>query len=412
MFQRIGAQAYKPSLDNTIKLSEALGNPHTQFKSIHIAGTNGKGSSSHYLASICQSAGYKTGLYTSPHLVDFRERIRVDGSMIPEAYVCQFVESNMQIIQEIEPSFFELCVVMAFDYFAKEKVDVAVIEVGMGGRLDSTNIIHPMLSLITNISYDHMQFLGDTLEKIAGEKAGIIKEHTAVIVSQHQQECAHVFEEIASIKNAELLFASEHYRATELPSTNKEFMRIQVQGPNGEYDLESPLQGKYQLKNILGVIASTEKLNALGFELKYADVLAGIKDVKQQTGLRGRWEVLSTAPQIIADTGHNEDGIQQIIDQINQLDFEKLHWVWGMVYDKQPDKVFKLLPQTAHYYFCKPNIPRGLDAQECKKLAAEYQLLGDSYPSVQAALEAAKAKASAQDLILIGGSTFVVAEVL
>ncbi len=412
MFQRVGAQAYKPSLENTLKFSEALGNPHNQFKSIHIAGTNGKGSTSHMMASICQAAGYKTGLYTSPHLVDFRERIRIDADMIPQENVVTFVEKNKKIIEEIQPSFFEMCVVMAFDYFSKEKVDIAVIEVGMGGRLDSTNIIHPLISIITNISYDHMQFLGDTLPKIAREKAGIIKEQTPIIISQKQEECADVFVEIAKEKNTELIFASDYLKVKDLEDSDLNMLSMDVQSDSNIYHLETTLTGKYQLKNIIGVVAAYEKLNTLGIQINHEALIDGVLKVKENTGLRGRWEILSKEPLSIADTGHNEDGIQQIINQISNIEYDRLHWVWGIVNDKDPAKVFKLLPKHANYYFCSPNIPRGLDANSCKEKAVEYELYGEAYPSVKEAYEAAQSNARANDLILIGGSTFVVAEVL
>lgn len=412
MFQRVGAQAYKPSLENTLKLSEALGNPHNQFKSIHIAGTNGKGSTTHLLASICQEAGYKTGLYTSPHLVDFRERIRVNSEMIPTQNVIDFVVKNKSIIEEIQPSFFEMCVVMAFDHFAKENVDIAVIEVGMGGRLDSTNIINPLLSIITNISFDHMQFLGDTLPKIAREKAGIIKAQTPVIISQKQDECADVFLEISKENNSKIIFASDKFNVTELDDSDLNILSMDVQSNDKNYHLETKLTGKYQLKNILGVVAAYEELNKLGFEINEQALVNGALMVKENTGLRGRWEILSKEPLTIADTGHNEDGIQQILQQIKGIDYDRLHWVWGMVNDKDPEKVFKLLPQNANYYFCAPNIPRGLAAEICKEKALAYDLLGESYNSVAQAYEAAQSNARSNDLILIGGSTFVVAEVL
>ncbi len=412
MFHRVGAQAYKPSLDNTLKLAEALGNPHKKFKSIHIAGTNGKGSTSHMMASICQAAGYKTGLYTSPHLVDFRERIRINADMIPQENVVTFVENNKKIIEEIQPSFFEMCVVMAFDYFAKEKVDIAVIEVGMGGRLDSTNIIHPLLSIITNISFDHMQFLGDTLPKIAREKAGIIKDQTPVIISQKQDECVDVFLEISKEKNAEIIFASDQLQVKDLEDSDLNILSMDVQSSLKNYHLETTLTGKYQLKNILGVVAAFEKLNAINFNISEQALIEGVLKVKEFTGLRGRWEILSNEPLTIADTGHNEDGIQQIINQISNIEFDRLHWVWCMVNDKDPAKVFKLLPKHANYYFCSPNIPRGLDAESCKVKAAEYEIYGEAYPSVKEAYEAARSIARSNDLILIGGSTFVVAEVL
>lgn len=412
MFQRVGAQAYKPSLENTLKLSEALDNPHTKFKSIHVAGTNGKGSTSHMLASIFQEAGYKTALYTSPHLVDFRERIKVDGHMIEQQAVVDFVEKNKAIIEEIKPSFFELCVVMAFDYFAKENVDIAIVEVGMGGRLDSTNIIKPLLSIITNISFDHMQFLGDTLPKIAREKAGIIKENTPVIISQRQSDCDEVFIEIAQEKNAKLVFASDQFKAIDLQDSDLNILSMDVSSIEHQYRLQSRLSGKYQLKNILGIVAAYEQLNEIGYIIPPKALYDGVLNVKENNALRGRWEILDKEPLTIADTGHNEDGINQIINQISQIEYDRLHWVWGMVNDKDPAKVFKLLPKEANYYFCKPNIPRGLEADVCKKQAESFELYGDAYSSVKEALKAAQSNARSNDLILIGGSTFVVAEVL
>lgn len=412
MFQRVGAQAYKPSLENTLQLSKALDNPHTKFKSIHVAGTNGKGSTSHMLASIFQEAGYKTALYTSPHLVDLRERIKVDGHMISQQAVVDFVQKNKAIIEEIKPSFFELCVVMAFDYFAKENVDIAIVEVGMGGRLDSTNIIQPLLSIITNISFDHMQFLGDTLAKIAREKAGIIKENTPVIISQRQSECDDVFIEIAKEKNAKLIFASDQFKAIDLNDSDLNILSMDVSSNEHQYRLQTRLSGKYQLKNILGVVAAYEQLNEIGYIIPPKALHDGVLNVKENNALRGRWEILDKEPLTIADTGHNEDGINQIINQISQIDYDRLHWVWGMVNDKDPAKVFKLLPKEANYYFCKPNIPRGLEADVCKEQAESFELYGDAYASVKDALKAAQSNARSNDLILIGGSTFVVAEVL
>ena len=413
MFHRVGAQAYKPSLDNTIALSEAVGNPHLKFKSVHVAGTNGKGSSSHYLASIFQSSGYKTGLYTSPHLKDFRERIRINGEMIEEDNVVSFVNSNLEIIDKIKPSFFELCVVMAFDYFAKQKVDIAIIEVGMGGRLDSTNIIHPELCLITNISKDHTQFLGDTLPLIAIEKAGVIKPNTPVVISQTQQECKAVFEEIATKQESPIYFADKHINVIRENNSDLISASFEAHWNSGEeLLLESSLTGSYQEKNLAGVLISIDKLRDKGYIIPKEALLDGISKVKQQTGLRGRWECLQQEPLVIADTGHNEDGIKEVINQLKNLKFEHLHWVWGMVNDKDPKSVFPLLPQNATYYFCKPDIPRGLEANECKNIALGYNLRGLSYDSVTEALSNAKKNALKNDLILVGGSTFVVAEVL
>jgi len=412
MFHRIGAQAYKPSLDNTYALSEALGNPHLQFKSIHIAGTNGKGSSSHLLASILQSSGYKTGLYTSPHLKDFRERIKISGEMIPEGAVCKFVNDHVEIIEKIKPSFFELCVVMAFQYFANEKVDIAVIEVGMGGRLDSTNIIQPELSLITNISFDHTQFLGNTLPLIAREKAGIIKNNIPVIISQTQDECKAVFEEVAKERNAPILFADHQYKISRKDLMNDGNAVFEVHSQNKVETFICSLPGTYQEKNLAGVLASVELLKEKAYHISEESIKNGIELVKSLTGLRGRWDCINQHPLAFADTGHNEDGIKEVLKQISLQKFEKLHWVWGMVNDKDPNAVFPLLPRDATYYFCKPNIPRGLDAEECRILAESLNLKGSSYSSVLDAYKNALANAGENDLIIVGGSTFVVAEVL
>jgi dihydrofolate synthase/folylpolyglutamate synthase len=413
MFQRIGAQAYKPSLDNTIALCNAIGNPQQKLKTIHIAGTNGKGSSSHLLASVLQSNGYKTGLYTSPHLLDFRERIKMNGEMIPQQYVVDFVSQYLTIIEDIKPSFFELCVALALKYFADEKVDIAVIEVGMGGRLDSTNIIHPEVCLITNISYDHMQFLGDTIPKIATEKAGIIKPNTPIIISEEQEECKQVFMNYAREKNAEIYFADREIKLEYLAKSSHEYSYFNVYHSFlSEPEISCSLAGSYQQKNLIGVLKTIEILKSKGYQLTESNVLNGIRNVKKTTGLRGRWDVIKHEPLCIADTGHNEDGIIEIIKQIHKTSYNKLHWVWGMVNDKSPDKVFKILPTDAKYYFCKPNIPRGLDAIECKELAKNYHLIGNSYNSVAEAYAAALINADKQDLIVIAGSTFVVAEVI
>lgn len=413
MFQRIGAQAYKPSLDNTIALCEAVGNPHHQLKSIHIAGTNGKGSSSHMIASILQSQGYKTGLYTSPHLLDFRERIKLNGEMIEKEEVVDFIREYKSVIDTIKPSFFELCVAMAFNYFAKQKVDIAVIEVGMGGRLDSTNIIEPLVSLITNIGYDHMQFLGDTLPKIAGEKAGIIKSTAPVVISEYQEETYKVFTDKAAEKGTSIYLASKEYELEylESPSIALSTFKLKSDILNTQ-SITCSLPGKYQAKNIAGVLKSIELLSERGFPIEEKNILEGILHVKTQTGLRGRWDVLAEQPLTIADTGHNEDGIKEILKQLKNYEYKQLHWVWGMVNDKDPEKVFNLLPKEAIYYFCKPNIPRGLDAKDCKELAFKHNLHGNAYESVSSAFEQAKLQAKETDIILIAGSTFVVAEVL
>jgi dihydrofolate synthase / folylpolyglutamate synthase len=416
MFQRTGPAAYKHSLGNTLQLDEMYGHPHRQFKSIHVAGTNGKGSVSHMLAAILQSAGYRTGLYTSPHLKDFRERIRVNGVMVPESYVASwtddFQERNLE--QGIEPSFFELTVAMAFDYFAQEKVDIAVVEVGLGGRLDSTNIITPVVGVITNISYDHMSLLGDTLPLIAAEKAGIIKPGVPVVIGQRQAETEDVFVRKASAVEAPLYFASDAFSA-EYGMLDREGNQIFNFRKNEALlfpSLKLDLPGIYQRLNVPPVLKTVEILRAAGWEIPDEALYKGLAAVKELTGLMGRWQVLGANPRIVCDTGHNEDGIRQVVTQIRQTPFRKLHIVLGVVADKDPDKVLALLPPEAVYYFCRADIPRAMDPVILKGKAAEAGLTGDVYGSVLAAYDAARAAAGTDDFIFVGGSTFVVAEIL
>ena len=385
-----------------------LGNPENKFKSVHVAGTNGKGSTSHMFASILQEAGYKVGLYTSPHLIDFRERVKINGIMIPEAEVIHFVEQNKIAFEKIEPSFFEWTVALAFNYFAQEKVDIAIIEVGLGGRLDSTNVISPLISIITNIGLDHTSLLGGTKELIAREKAGIIKSNVPVIISQRQKETEHVFISKAQELNASIQFASDIYETKEIL---KEHSSLKVLYKNGiEYTTD--LKGSYQSKNIPGVILGIEELKKAGFKISDEAVNKGLNNVVKNTGLLGRWQTISETPKIICDTGHNEDGIKEVLENIALEKFGKLHFVMGMVNDKDPDKVLQMLPKDAIYYFCKPNIPRGLEASELEKKAFAYQLKGSSYSSVKEALRSAKSVAKSNDLIFVGGSTFVVADLL
>lgn len=416
MFQRIGSVAYKANLDNTIAICELLGNPEKKFKSIHIAGTNGKGSTSHYIASILQSAGLKVGLYTSPHLKDFRERIKINGEMIPEEYVVDFVEKHATVFEKIQPSFFEMTVGLAFDYFASQEVDIAVIEVGLGGRLDSTNVIHPICSVITNISLDHTNLLGDTLEKIAAEKAGVIKPKTPVIIGETQTVVKNIFIEKAKLKNTTILFAAERYKAFNVQHIyhDKLFLSMDILGPEQTvyYHLESELLGLYQQKNIPTVLCIVELLNDLDFHISKKSVMEGIKNVITQTGLLGRWQVLSENPFVIADCGHNEAGMIEVIDQIKATPHRKLHFVLGMVNDKDISTILALLPKEATYYFCKANIPRALNADELAKKACKNGLMGEVYESVKAALTAAKNVAHPNDLVMVGGSTFTVAEVV
>ncbi|WP_026473766.1 bifunctional folylpolyglutamate synthase/dihydrofolate synthase [Alkaliflexus imshenetskii] len=413
MYQRTGASAYKNNLDNTLKLDAWFDHPHTRFKTIHVAGTNGKGSVSHMLASVLQEAGYKTGLYTSPHLRDFRERIRVNGLMISEDEVVRFVTENRTIIDDVSPSFFEMTVAMAFNHFANEKVDVAVIEVGLGGRLDSTNIITPELSIITNIGLDHMSLLGNTLESIASEKAGIIKSGIPVVIGRTQEEIHHVYLKKTEACNTSMRYADEAYKAVQKQmSTNAQTVDILSKAHGTIADLKLPLPGNYQLENIQTVVAATSQLIQSGFTINEQHLRLGVENVIVNTGLEGRWQILSHAPLTICDTGHNEDGIRSIVTQLEQMKYEQLHMVIGVVSDKDVDSMLQLLPKNAAYYFTRANIPRSLDAEELKNKALKAGLQGNSYPNVPLAMDAAKKNAKVNDLIFIGGSTFVVADAI
>lgn len=413
MYQRVGAAAYKADLDNTIKIVEVLGKPQQKLKCIHIAGTNGKGSSSHMLAAIMQQCGYKTGLYTSPHLIDFRERIKINGKMIPKNYVIDFVEKYKEPFEKIEPSFFEWTVGLALDYFAKEEVDVAIIEVGLGGRLDSTNIIMPKASLITNISFDHMNLLGDSLEKIGREKAGIIKLRVPVVISQYQSETAPIFNTIAKEQKAPIEYADKNYKVLAYKIANgllHATVLSKKTGQTSEYELD--LTGHYQLKNLLGVLNVLDFIEKAGFLVEQDNVKEALKKVAKLTGLSGRWQKLGEKPLIIADTGHNEDGIKQVIENFKHLEFNSLHFVFGTVNDKDVSKILALLPKDAVYYFVKASVPRALDEKELLALALKIKLNGKAYADVEAGLNAAKKAAKKTDLIFIGGSTFVVGDAL
>lgn len=416
MFSHIGAAAYKKDLANTIRLCEALGNPQRRFKSIHVAGTNGKGSTSHMLAAILQTAGYKTGLYTSPHLKDFRERIKVNGEMCCEAFVTQFTQRIRSLIEEIEPSFFEITVAMAFDYFASQQVDVAVIEVGLGGRLDSTNIITPELSIITNIGWDHMNMLGNTLEAIAGEKAGIIKPHIPVVIGESLPETKPVFERKAAGDNgiapSPIFFAEttryvtdwkyeQHQLAVEVADNRHQEHQV--------YHLDLP--GIYQLKNLLTVLEAVTQLQQKGWRIDHQMVQQALRQVKKLTGLHGRWEIIHLHPLVVLDVGHNIDGIKQIREQLELSACKQLHIVMGMVKDKEVDKVLALLPAYATYYFTKAQIPRALDEKTLQQMAAKHQLKGYAFEEVNAALHKAIENASKEDMILVCGSVFLVGEV-
>ncbi|SDL54605.1 dihydrofolate synthase / folylpolyglutamate synthase [Salinimicrobium catena] len=390
MYQQVGNKAYKVDLSNIKKLAAHLQEPQENFKSIHVAGTNGKGSVSHMLASVLQESGYKVGLYTSPHLKDFRERIKINGKEISQEAVTDFIAANKCFFEREQLSFFEMTVGMAFQYFSQEKVDVAVIEVGLGGRLDSTNIISPEVSVITNIGLDHTSILGNTLELIAAEKGGIIKRNTPVVIGEFQPETFPVFERMAAEVNAPL-----HSAAT-------------FEKPN----YGSDLKGAYQEKNIRSVLKTVEVLREKGWKIPEKAVENGLLQVIQNTGLRGRWDVLQENPKVICDTAHNKEGLQYAMKQLQEEDFERLLLVIGMVNDKDLEAVLPLFPKEAEYFFCRPNIPRGLDAEILKQKAAENGLLGEAYNSVSEAYQASLKKASKADVVYVGGSTFTVAEII
>ena len=388
IYQREGIAAYKADIGNILAASKKLGTPHKEFKSIHVAGTNGKGSVSHMLASILQEAGYKVGLYSSPHLKDFRERIKINGEMITKKEVVVFVKKNKVMFEKMQLSFFEFTVAMAFDYFAKQKVDIAIIEVGLGGRLDSTNIINPELSIITNIGLDHTNLLGNTLEKIAIEKAGIIKENTPIIIGRKQKVTEQTFRNIAQKNDAELIYVSE------------------------KKSYKTDLEGIYQKENSNTCLTTIKLLQNMGWKVPESSIKKGLANTIKNTSLLGRWQLISKSPDTICDIGHNEDGMKQICRQLKNIKYEQLHFIYGTVNDKSLDEILTLLPQDAKYYFCRPNIARGLDEIELQEKANKEGLKGKAYSSVKQAFSTAKEKATNNDLIFIGGSTFVVAEVI
>ena len=388
MYQQKGISAFKGKLDNILALSAYLGHPERKFKSIHVAGTNGKGSSSHMLASILQEAGYKVGLYTSPHLKDFRERIRINGIPVYKKFVFDFIKKNKLFFEAHDLSFFEMTVGMAFQYFEKEKIDIAIVEVGLGGRLDSTNIITPEVSLITNIGYDHVEMLGDTIAKIAFEKAGIIKPGIPVVISELQEETATVFNNIAGERGSKIIFAGEV-----IPGNYK-----------------TSLLGSYQAKNVKGVVATIKELK--GFDIREEHIVDGLLNVSVNTGLLGRWQTIGENPTVVCDTAHNTEGLSIVLDQIKQQKYTDLHLVIGFVKDKNLEQILPLFPKNAHYYFCRPNIQRGLDELVLKTRALEFGLKGDTYSSVNEAVNAALGVADKTDFVFVGGSTFVVAEIV
>lgn len=411
MFQRIGPAAIKPDLSNTIALCKALGDPQNKFKSIHVAGTNGKGSTSHMLASILQSAGYRTGLYTSPHLKSFTERVRIDGAEISESYVIDFVNRIYPQIQTVKPSFFEITVALAFDYFAREQVDIAVIEVGLGGRLDSTNIITPAVSVITNIGWDHTDLLGDTLEKIASEKAGIVKQGVPVVISERQKDVEKVFEEKATKMHSPITFASDKFEAQVHDENGIAMFDIIENKKTAFSDLSLPLQGSYQEKNLPGVMETVRVLNEQGWKIDSESVRRGLENVVSTTGLKGRWQVLSRQPLVVCDTGHNLDGMREVVRQIQRQDYRKLFIVFGAVKGKDILSVLSILPKDAYYFFCQAKIPRALEASTLFEHAKATNLQGEIVTDVNDAVRAATKVASAADMIFVGGSTYVVAEI-
>ncbi|EKB50908.1 bifunctional folylpolyglutamate synthase/dihydrofolate synthase [Cecembia lonarensis] len=411
MFQRVGASAFKKDLSNTYALCEYLGQPQQKFKSIHVAGTNGKGSTSHAICSVLMESGYKVGLYTSPHLKSFTERIKINGREIPENEVVDFVAKHKPFLEKLKPSFFEMTVAMAFWYFAKEEVDIAVIEVGMGGRLDSTNVITPEVAVITNIGFDHMQFLGDTLEKIAGEKAGIIKKEVPVVISTQQEDTKEVFEKIASVQQAPIYFAQSSFQIRPLGNNIGHKRQFEALHNGLRKNITLDLLGNYQRDNLPGILQAIEVLTEKGFKISEDHISQGLSQVIKNTGLKGRWQVLGESPWIICDTGHNEDGIKYILNQINEYTYNQLFMIIGMVNDKDVSKVLSFFPKNAQYVFCQANIPRAMPAEELFVKAKEVGLEGFVTKDVNEAMEWAKKKARKEDLIFIGGSTFVVAEI-
>ena len=390
MYQREGASAYKADLSNTLKLVSYLGNPQNDFKSVHIAGTNGKGSTSHMMASVFQEAGYKVGLYTSPHLKDFRERIKINGKLISKENVVHFIEKHQSFFLKNKLSFFEMTVGMAFDFFKNEKVDIAIIEVGMGGRLDSTNVIKPEIAVITNIGLDHTRFLGETIKEIALEKAGVIKTETPVVIGEYKEETKAVFLKKSKQEQSPIVFAEDI-------STPK---------------LELDLLGDYQLKNSQTAYTAFSVLKQMGWNISKETIQAGLKKVIVNTGLIGRWQILNHSPKIICDTAHNRDGLTFVMKQLGAISCDQLHIILGFVDDKNIDIILPLFPKNATYYFCKPNVDRGLDEDKLKQKASQYTLLGQSYSSVNEAYKKSLKVATKNDVIFVGGSTFVVAEVL
>ncbi|WP_321306526.1 folylpolyglutamate synthase/dihydrofolate synthase family protein [Marinifilum fragile] len=413
MYQRTGKAAYKANLDNTLALDAYFNHPHKKFKTVHVAGTNGKGSVSHSIASVLQKSGFKVGLYTSPHLRDFRERIKINGQVISESAVVDFIGNHKAKFEELKPSFFEMTVALAFEYFASEEVDIAVIEVGLGGRLDSTNIISPLVSVITNISKDHTNLLGNDICDIAKEKAGIIKSGVPVVIGERQEFVEDVFINIARERESNILFAEDMYefRNAKINVGKQELNYFSTQQLENVL-IECDLLGKYQQKNIRTAICALEQLKSQGLNISDENIHSGLSQIVKETGLLGRWQVLQENPKIICDTGHNSAGIREIIEQIGMTDYRKLNIVFGLVDDKNTDEVLSLMPKEANYYFTRASIPRALNEIKLQELASAYDLRGKAYSTVAEALDAAKSDAEKEDMIFVGGSTFVVAEVV
>ncbi len=413
-YHRIGKAAYKGDLHNSMELDNYFGNPHRKFAAIHVAGTNGKGSVSHMIASILQEAGYKTGLYTSPHLKDFRERIKINGEMIPKEAVIDFVKNNDSVFSLIKPSFFEMTVAMAFSYFAETNIDVAVVEVGLGGRLDSTNIITPVLSVITNIGHDHMDLLGDTLRKVAREKAGIIKRSVPVVVSESQPGVSDVFSMVAAENGSSLYFADEKYHCilgtADFTDGSRQYSVTDLSSGR-MYSGSASLAGDYQDRNIQAVYCSALELRK-AFSISDMNIINGVKDTVKQTGLAGRWQILRHDPLVLCDTAHNKEGLEIVLGQLSRISRTNLHIVLGFVNDKDLNSVLPLFPKDARYYFTRASIPRALDNEILKREAERYGLSGGSYTDARSALAAATGNAQKSDVIFVGGSTFVVAEVI
>lgn len=414
MYQRIGKPAYRAGLENTLKLDSYFNYPHAAFNAIHVAGTNGKGSVSHMLASVLQEAGYKTGLYTSPHLLDFRERIRINGSMISKKFITEFVSQNRLFFDTFNPSFFEISVFMAFTWFAKNKVDIAVIEVGLGGRLDATNIITPVLSVITNIGKDHTEILGDTPEKIAFEKAGIIKGNTPVVVGENQPQVGPVFKRVAAPLNAPVHFADDLYKIDYSLTSVDGFQVFNVKKGRDIHfpNLKCGLLGHYQRKNAVTVLAALEHLRQKGFRIGEKNIYAGVRNVVVNTGLSGRWQIIQNNPDVVCDTAHNADGLKQVMQQIAETPHEKLHLVIGFVMDKDISEILKYMPYNAIYYFCRLSVPRTLAESDLAAAAYRRGLKGKAYNHVKEAFAAALEKAGRNDLVVITGSNFLVADFL